>query len=606
MKTHREDSLLISLGTSWAIVPEAFLLPDTHFTSVHVLTTASEMITEGLQKIQDWFLKNAPGVALTITRVEGFSDLNSEDDHFTFEEALYRWMLAVTPGGNAHVCLSGGFKTMSAAVQKAAAVLGAREVFHVLCSSNPSTADGIETAKINGDIHWIRLGAESRLPQLSAVTAADFPLETVREDGAIRHVRCGDRAFRGRLREIVERSHRIAASWSRLPSLPFNSLATWPAANIAWLDEPLDPVADEDWVRALPKVELHCHLGGFATHGVLLREVRAAAHDPARLPDLAEPRLPDGWPRPSQPIALDSYMALGDASGRVLLKDPGCLQRQIELLYGHLVSQNVAYAEIRCSPNNYADAGRGRSAWDVLGEIRHTFQKCMDSAAAAGGTFCHVNLLIIATRKNGGDRSDISRHLALAITAAQHWASGCRIVGVDLAGFENRETRAALFQTDFEPVHRVGLSVTCHAGENDDAEGIWQAVFKLNARRLGHALHLGNAPDLLRAVADRGIGIEMCPFANFQIKGFSPMVNGPSYPMIEYLRAGIPVTVNTDNIGISAASLSDNLLLLPRLCPGISRLDLLRMLANAVSSAFVPPTDRDSLRRLIGAQLAPP
>ncbi len=54
-------------------------------------------------------------------------------------------------------------------------------------------------------------------------------------------------------------------------------------------------------------------------------------------------------------------------------------------------------------------------------------------------------------------------------------------------------------------------------GENDDAEGIWQAVFKLNALRLGHALHLGQAPDLLQAVADRAVAIEMCPYANVHI-----------------------------------------------------------------------------------------
>src|SRR5690606_37980164 len=119
-----------------------------------------------------------------------------------------------------------------------------------------------------------------------------------------------------------------------------------------------------------------------------------------------------------------------------------------------------------------------------------------------------------------GDRSDISRHLALAITAAQHWTTGCRVVGVDLAGFEHRDTRAALFATDFEPIHRVGLAVTVHAGDNDDAEGIWQAVFKLNARRLAHALHLIQDPDLRRAVAERHIGVEMCPYANMQNKGY--------------------------------------------------------------------------------------
>src|SRR5690606_34186178 len=110
-------------------------------------------------------------------------------------------------------------------------------------------------------------------------------------------------------------------------------------------------------------------------------------------------------------------------------------------------------------------------------------------------------------------------------TAAQHWEklSQCRVVGVDLAGFENEETRAHYYRDEFTAAHRCGLAVTVHAGENDDAEAIWRAVYDLSARRLGHALELLSAPDLLRSIAERGVTVEMCPYANYQIKGYRPM-----------------------------------------------------------------------------------
>jgi adenosine deaminase len=889
--------LLITLGTSPAVVPEAFLLPGVTFGAVHVLTTASVDPVD-VAFVLDWFSDRAPMVQVTVTRVDGFSDLRTEEDHFHFEEVLYRWMLEKGGGEPSYVCLSGGFKTMSATMQKAAAVLGAAEVFHVLCDAppggQPSTGDAIESARIDGRLHWIRLGRESGWPQFRGEVATRYPLMTVREEGAVRWVAAGDQAFRWRIREVVERSHNLAGAWDRLAGLPFPVLATWPAEVLAWLEEPVDPVADRDWVASLPKMELHCHLGGFATHGSALRDVRAAATFPDRLPRLVEPIRPADWPEPSAPIGLETYMALGDANGRALLRDPGCLRRQCELLYDHLREQNVVHAEIRCSPNNYTSPGR--SAWQVLCDIRAAFQAKMDEAAVAASvalgstvkarvprgdrsgasgsiasaditsprvfipfdreadyrqtwrdlphrhqpgaavfatfrladslpraalerwaeerdqflethpkpwddttwtryrrefperleawldeaqgecllrdariagiveaalrhfdgsryildafvimpnhvhvifkpmtghgmsailhswksftakeinrvlerrgqvweheSFDHllrsaaqlkrvrnyvrgnpemaglkdgcvvgmglglevagaenlggegnpehgelpmadassgtsdsndataeasrrlagtvessrrlaptVHLIVIATRKDGGDRSDISRHLALAITAADQWKDGCRVVGVDLAGWERPETRAALFATDFEPVHRVGLAVTVHAGENDDAEGIWQAVFKLNARRLGHALHLVEAPDLLREVAARGIGIEMCPFANVQIKGFAmDAADGatsrfPAYPLKTYLDAGVRVTVNTDNIGISDASLTDNLLLAARLCPALTRMDMVRLLAHALQVAFVSPADRERMVRCIEAHL---
>src|SRR5690606_42040060 len=72
----------------------------------------------------------------------------------------------------------------------------------------------------------------------------------------------------------------------------------------------------------------------------------------------------------------------------------------------------------------------------------------------------------LPTRRSS-DLSPISRHLALAVTASQQHVNeaDCRIVGVDLAGFEDRTTRAAYFAQDFVGVHRCGLAVTAHAGD---------------------------------------------------------------------------------------------------------------------------------------------
>jgi len=620
--------LLCSLGTSWAVVPEAFHrlscldgeLPG--FAQVHVLTSEEvEIVSECIPKIRSYFDHRFPKVPLTFTCVAGFSTLRSEADQFAFEEVLYRWMIDVAPNpGSRWVCLAGGFKTMSAAMQKAATLLGAADIFHVLADPGINTDILVDQALQKGSVRFVNLGPESGWPQFRRITASNYPLEIVKQDGVIRWVRPGNRAdhcFLGHVQEVTERMHGIARSWNELTDLPFTDLAMWPEADLNWLRQPLDPTSDVAWVRSIPKVELHCHLGGFATHGVDLEAVRAKARHPERLPPVLARELPRGWPRPPQACGLKAYLPLGDNNGSKLLRDPGCLEWQCRLLYQRLVEDGVRYAEIRCSPNNYAEPGGSRSSWDVLREIQATFQDCMEEASkrtsgtdgACGG--CHVNLIIIATRKEADkDRSHISRHLALAITAADQWRGDeqCRVVGVDLAGFESERTRAELFQIDFEPVHRVGLAVTVHAGENDDAEGIWQAVYKLHARRLGHALHLSQAEDLERVVADRRIGVEMCPYANMQIKGFSP-VNGTDasdYPLLRYLRGGICVTANTDNLGISAATLSDNLLLLADLCPGITRIELLRLQRNALECAFLSNEDRMSRVAQLGRALPRP
>ncbi len=604
------NSLFVSLGTSPAIVPEAFFFPNGNFQAVHVLTTEKPDV----KLIQDFFRIHAPDVELTIARVDGFQDFTSEEDHFHFEEVLYRWILHWrVPVEHRFVCLTGGFKTMSAAMQKAAAVLGAREVFHVLadpcCARNgragpPETIEEILQAHTQGHLRFIRLGPESGWPQLAQMDPDRYPLVETRKEGKIVWVQALTHEFRTHLREIVERSHRIAGAWDEISDLPFPILATWSRQQLDWLNQPLNPDRDRRWVAKLPKIELHCHLGGFATHGELLEQVRMAAQEPSRLPRIEAPTFPPDWPLPAQPIALTEYQKLGDANGTTLLKDPGCLRKQCELLYQHFLDQNIVYAEVRCSPANYADPKRKRSPWDVLCDIRNHFQQLMDAEKSAGRTGCHVNLILIGTRKERGDyRASIARHLSLAVVASEHWTEegSCRVVGVDLAGYEDPSTRPHYFRDEFTAVLRCGLAITVHAGENDDAEAIWRAVFDLNARRIGHALSLAQSDELIRSVADRGIAVEMCPYANYQLKGFAldsaDSTSRSPYPLLDYLEKGVRVTVNTDNIGISAATLTDNLLFTARLCPRIRRLDLLHLQRHALDAAFCPPSVRRDLYR---------
>jgi adenosine deaminase len=222
-------------------------------------------------------------------------------------------------------------------------------------------------------------------------------------------------------------------------------------------------------------------------------------------------------------------------------------------------------------------------------------------------------LILTATRRPGGDyRANISRHLALAVTAFERWSDGCRVVGVDLAGYEDKETRAHYYTEEFVTIHRCGIAITVHAGENDNAEAIWQAVFNLNARRLGHALSLSKSLELSRSIADRKIAVELCPYSNYQIKGYKLYNDGiendnrPEYPINEYLKKGIKVTINTDNIGISNASLTDNFAFLTKLSPGITRRQVLQILRNSVDSTFIPADEQTKLQMLTEKLLPSP
>lgn len=579
--------LLCSVGHSSMIVPEAFLSRPGGFDEVHVFTTDSPKVNLAL--LEDFFSKR-PEIKFTVTRTAGISDILSEKDHVVFQEHLWRWYLDHCEKDQLpHVCLSGGIKSMSACLQKAASLFGAQSVFHILADKNPQSIPEMEEAISKSEIHIIEMGSETGWEALRLIKGR---LKTETSEVLTSPVRP---VLTNMINDILGDVSRRASGFSQAYKMPFPSLALLPPVAHNWLQMPLEE-SDLDWIRRLPKIDLHCHLGGFATHGSSLKEVRSAAIDPGLLISIKETERPAGWPFPNETITLDTYMRLGDSTGSILLKDRGCLIRQVELIYETLCKDKVAYAEIRCSPNNYADPSKGRSAWDVLDDISSTFGRLFLESIHENKFGCSINLLVIASRKQAGDLSDINRHLSLAVTAMQQQNNLCKVVGVDLAGFENPQTRASYFEHDFRAVNRCGLAVTAHAGENDDPEGIWQAVYSIHARRLGHALNLAEAPDLMRTVIERKIGVEMCPYANFQVKGFFPMPGKSNiYPLQKYLDAGALVTVNTDNIGISDALLSDNFLLLARLNPGLTRLEVLSLIRNSIEAAFISHEFRSEL-----------
>jgi len=144
----------------------------------------------------------------------------------------------------------------------------------------------------------------------------------------------------------------------------------------------------------------------------------------------------------------------------------------------------------------------------------------------------------------------------------------------------------------FMPMMEKCMHFTIHAGEIQDVGSIWEAVYHLNAERIGHGLTLKDNPDLLEKFRERNIALEMCPSSNFQIVGFQDNYfaasrNLATYPLKEYLDKGLRVTVNTDNPGISRTDFTNELHRAARLTPGgLSMWELLLLIRNGFKAAF--------------------
>ena len=128
-----------------------------------------------------------------------------------------------------------------------------------------------------------------------------------------------------------------------------------------------------------------------------------------------------------------------------------------------------------------------------------------------------------------------------------------RIVALSIDGNEAAAGRTgARFSEAFRDAARAGLHRTVHAGESSGPDGVRDAIHLLLAERIDHGVRAVEDPDLVAELAQRRIPLDVCPGSNVQV-GLYP--DRASHPLDALRRAGVPVSINTDDPALMRTSL---------------------------------------------------
>jgi adenosine deaminase len=171
-----------------------------------------------------------------------------------------------------------------------------------------------------------------------------------------------------------------------------------------------------------------------------------------------------------------------------------------------------------------------------------------------------TGMIVIAMRHMG---PHIAKILARqAISEAQHTHDRCGVIGFDIAGAE-RGNPPRLFREAYEIAKRGGLGLTAHAGEDEDAWAVWEAIDELGCVRIGHGCSAIEDKELLKRMARDQICVEICQTSNLHTGAVAKGARHPIYTFLEY---GIPVAICTDNTVVSNTDQTiENTLLLEHL-----------------------------------------
>ncbi len=121
-----------------------------------------------------------------------------------------------------------------------------------------------------------------------------------------------------------------------------------------------------------------------------------------------------------------------------------------------------------------------------------------------------------------------------------------RLLAFDLAGNEDRNSPKT-YESIFRKLRAAGAKFTVHAGEGAGADNVWEAIDLLGAKRIGHGIRSIEDPQLVEELARRGVCLEMCPTSNWLTQCVKDL---SQHPLPRILRAGVPVSINTDDPGI--------------------------------------------------------
>lgn len=321
--------------------------------------------------------------------------------------------------------------------------------------------------------------------------------------------------------------------------------------------------------RELPKTDLHLHLDGSVRPESVV-EFAAEAGKPLDLAT-AQKRMRVAGESRSLPEYLTKFPFVNSYLQTALR-----LERVTRELVEDCARENVRIAEIRFCPLLHTLEGLRMEA--ILEAVLSGFASAAKATGVKGG------VIVDCLREQAPEKQ-----IELAELAVRYKDRG--VIALDLAGNEaSHDAKNSLGA--FQIAGLAGLRRIAHAGEADGPASIRQAIDVLQAERIGHGTKLLGDMKLQSEIVERGIPLEMCLTSNVQTRAVSDY---DTHPFCRYLRAGVRVTLNTDNRTVSNTN-SSRELALAWFWGALTRDELKRVVMNGVDASFLPSEEKASMR----------
>ena len=329
----------------------------------------------------------------------------------------------------------------------------------------------------------------------------------------------------------------------------------------------------DDFIRKLPKTELHIHIEGSLEPELMFDLARRNGVD---LPfgTVEEVRAAYSFEN------LQSFLDIYYQGMSVLLREQDfCDLTTAYLRRAH--RDGVVHAEIFFDPQGHTARGVPFKT-AIEGIWRGMNLGLQDTGISTRLIMCFLRHL---------DEEDAFRTLDEAMPYRDRIAA----VGLDSTELGHPPRK---FERVFRKAREAGFRTVAHAGEEGPPEYVSEALDLLGVARIDHGNRALEDTALVRRLAAEQVPLTVCPLSNFKLCGVTDMRDHPLKRMMD---AGLMVTVNSDDPAYFGGYVADNYIAVKNALD-LSIRDVVTLARNSAAASFLDSAEKARLMDRVEAE----
>jgi len=314
----------------------------------------------------------------------------------------------------------------------------------------------------------------------------------------------------------------------------------------------------EEFINGIPKAELHLHIEG--------------SFEPQLMFDIAK--------RNAIPIPFASVQEIQEAYAFDCLQDfldiyyqgaQVLIHKQdfYDLTFSYLkkcADQNVLHTEIMFDPQTHTERG---VAFETV--IDGIYSACSDAEKEFGiSSFLIMSYL---------------RHLSeneafITLEQSIPFKNRIKAIGLDSSEKGNPPSK---FEKVFKASVKQGYIALAHAGEEGNADYVWEALDLLKIKRIDHGNNALKDAKLVAEIIKRDMALTVCPLSN---KALQVVPDLNDHPLKKMMDMGLKVTVNSDDPAYFGGGVNQNYIEIQKALK-LSKKDIYELAKNSFSYSLL-------------------